>query len=94
MNVIDLVGRQPDGDAADVLDLADALVGRLCLGVFHEDIEITVIVKDPRVEQLESGLVLAAAPILFDKLLVREGMPGPVEAAARAQDPLGEPLAL
>jgi hypothetical protein len=36
------------------------------LRIFDEDVEITVIVEDPRVEQLEFGIGLAAPRIFFD----------------------------
>ena len=46
------------------------------LGVFHEDIEIAVLVKHPRVEQLVFRLAAAAAAVRRDQIAIREGRLG------------------
>jgi len=52
------VDRDPDGQ-----------VGRVGLGVLHEDVEIAVVVEDACVEQLVFGVV-DAAPTVLDQLPV------------------------
>src|SRR4030095_12886685 len=42
------------------------------LRVFHEHVEIAVVIEDAGVEQLELGSVLAPAPVLLHELRVRE----------------------
>jgi len=59
------------GTAVGGGDLDQNVVGGR-LGVLDDDVEIPVLVEDPRVGELELGFLSAAAAILFDEPLVRE----------------------
>src|SRR5262245_12308067 len=50
----------------------DQNVVRRCLGVLHEDVEVTSFVEDATVEELELCVQLAAAAVLFKQTLIRE----------------------
>lgn len=43
------------------------------LGVFEKDIEVTLLVKDPGVQQLELEILVAAAAVLLDQPLIGIG---------------------
>ena len=60
------------GPAIVDADLDQDVFGRF-LGVFHEHVEITVLVEDARVEQFVLELLAAPSAIGFDQVVVRVG---------------------